>query len=202
MEKLDKMYEAIEMLEALGMPVSGEQLRAVTELEKEYLNNEVIPLIKQEIEPLVSKMRNKFCLELKYNKVDGLSVQVAEEKSMVSLIQNTERNGRGGARQKKYILRVIFPDNHAVCHKIVADTLFEVVKFAGPRRVQELGMYVMGINLVSEELHDNERYRVGQKEVEPGLYVCTYSSTETKLEQIKQMNRRLNLGLQIEKVML
>ena len=59
----------------------------------------------------------------------------------------------------------------------------------------------MGDNLVSTELNPNERYRVGQKEVETGLYVCTYSSTDTKYEQIKTINRELNLGLKIEKVL-
>lgn len=61
---------------------------------------------------------------------------------------------------------------------------------------------IMGGNLVSSILHENERYRVGQKEVEPGLYVCTYSSTDTKYEQIKTINQRLNLGLRIERQML
>ncbi len=65
-----------------------------------------------------------------------------------------------------------------------------------------LGIYIMGGNLVSSELHSNERYRVGQKEVEPGLYVCTYSSTDTKYDQIQKINKELDLGLIIEKKML
>lgn len=200
MDKLDKMYEAIEMLEALGMPVSGEQLRAVADLEKEYLSNEILPLIKQELDPLVSKMRKKFCVEMKYDKDTGLNIRIVEEKPQESLFEQNTR--KTGSRQKKYILRVIFPDGHSVCHRIVGETLCDVVKYAGPRRVQELGMYIMGLNLVSETLHENERYSVGQKEVAPGLYCCTYSSTDVKLEQIKQMNRELNLGLKIEKVMI
>ena len=55
MNKLEKMYEAIEMLEALGMPVSGEQIRSVRDMEHEYLTEEIIPLIKQELEPMVKK---------------------------------------------------------------------------------------------------------------------------------------------------
>ena len=69
-------------------------------------------------------------------------------------------------------------------------------------QVMKLGIIIMGDNLVSAELNSNERYRVGQKEVEPGLYVCTYSSTDTKYEQIRKINRDLGLGLKIEKVML
>ena len=42
MEKLDKAYDAIEMLESLGLPVSIEQLHAVSQMEKDYLRDEII----------------------------------------------------------------------------------------------------------------------------------------------------------------
>ena len=200
MDKLTKAYEAIEMLKALGLPVSGDQLRAVTDLEREYLTEEIIPLIKQELEPLVEKMQNKFTLEVKYTKEEGLNIDFLKEQPKNLFPEYSSKTK--GTRQKKYIIRVVFPDNHAVCHRIVGDTLCEVVKFAGPRRVQELGIYLMGVNLVSETLSENERYRVGQKEVAPGLYCCTYSSSDTKLQQIKTINKELNLGLRIEKVLI
>ena len=60
----------------------------------------------------------------------------------------------------------------------------------------------MADNLVSPELNANERYRIGQKEVAPGLYACTYFSTDTKYEQIRKINRDLGLNQRIEKVML
>ena len=57
MEQLKKAYEAIEMLRALELPVSDEQLRAIAKLEKEYLQDEIIPLLKQELEPYVTKLK-------------------------------------------------------------------------------------------------------------------------------------------------
>ena len=85
---------------------------------------------------------------------------------------------------------------------MVWETLVDVVKYAGAERVRALNIYLMGDNLVSPDLNPNERYRVGQKEVGNGLYVCTYSSTDTKYEEIRRINKELNLGLRIEKVML
>ena len=64
MEQLKKAYEAIEMLRALELPVSDEQLRAIAKLEKEYLQNEIIPLLKQELEPFVTKLRSKLQMEV------------------------------------------------------------------------------------------------------------------------------------------
>lgn len=79
MEQLKKAYEAIEMLRALELPVSEEQLNAVAKLEKEYLQKEIIPLMKQELEPFVSKIRGRFQMEVLFDKEEGLTMQLVEQ---------------------------------------------------------------------------------------------------------------------------
>lgn len=49
MDKLEKLYEAVDMLESLELPVSYEQRAAIAQMEKEYLRDEIIPLMKQEV---------------------------------------------------------------------------------------------------------------------------------------------------------
>ena len=200
MDKLDKAYEAIKMLETLGLPVSTEQLNGVAQMEKDYLHNEIIPLIKQELEPLVEKMRNHFDLKVSYTKDTGLDIQIIKSiKQSMDLFPETEKRGY---RKKKYIIRVKFPDNHVSCQKIVSNTFAEVVKYAGAKNVQRLGIMILGENIISPSLMENERYASGQQEIEPGLYLSTYCDTEKKLEIIKTINRELNLNLVIEKVLL
>jgi len=200
MDKLKKAYEAVEMLKALGLPISSDQTIAIAQMERQYLREEVIPLIAQEMEPLVEQLRNKFNMEVTYNKEDGLDIQLIDKKPIQENLFPSE--AKSSKRQRKYIIKVIFPDNHMSCSKMVWETLVDVIRFAGAQKVRNLGIYIMGDNLISSELNANERYRVGQKEVEPGLYVCTYSSTDTKYEQIKRINRELGLGLKLEKVLL
>jgi hypothetical protein len=199
MEKIKKAREAIDLLKSLGLPVSSEQLKAVQDLEKEYLREEIIPLIQGEMESLVGNLESSFRIEIKYSKADGLEMNLVDR---FTIKDNSILTSESNKRQKKYIIRVLFPDNHVSCNKMVWETLVDVVKYAGAERVRQLGITIMGDNLISPELNPNERYRVGQKEVEPGLYVCTYSSTETKYEQIRTINRELNLNLKIEKVLL
>lgn len=199
MEKLQKAYEALEILKSLGLPVSSDQMRGIAKMEREYLSEKVIPLLEGELLPLVEKMRTKFQLEVTYSAEDGLDVNLVDRIPKQETLFQNETESR---RQKKYNIRVTFPDKHVSYNKMVWETLMEVVRYAGPEKVQELEIIVMGGNLVSSELLENERYRVGQKEVKPGLYVNTYSSTDTKYEQIKKINRSLNLGLIVEKVML
>ena len=117
MKELDKAYEAIDMLRALNLPVSEEQLGAISKLEKEYLLNEIIPLLKQELEPMASRMRSNFHLEVDYIKSKGLSIQLSETlKQNTNVASETEERGD---RKKKYIIRVTFPDNRISCHRIV-----------------------------------------------------------------------------------
>jgi hypothetical protein len=200
MEKLDKAYEAIEMLKALGLPVSAEQTKAIAIMERQYLREEVIPQVTKEMEPLVEQMHNKFRLEVSYGQNEGLDIQVVYKKPVQeSLFPSPQVPTK---RQKKYIIRIVYPDGRAFCSKMVWETLVEVVKYAGAERVRALGIHLMGDNLVSPNLNPNEKYRVGQKEVGNGMYVCTYSSTDTKYEEIRRINKELGLGLRIEKVML
>ena len=88
------------------------------------------------------------------------------------------------------------------CQKIVSNTYADVVKYAGARNVQKLGLMLLGENIISSSLMENERYASGQQEIEPGLYLSTYCDTEKKLEILKTINRELKLNLIIEKVLL
>lgn len=200
MDKLDKAYEAIEMLESLGLPVSIEQLHAVSQMEKDYICDEVIPLIKQELDPLVNKLRNQFNLKIKYSKDGGLDIQFSEPvKQSLNLFPSSEERG---FRKKKYIIRVKFPDNRVSCQKIVSNTFTDVVKYAGAKNVERLGIMILGENIISPTRMENERYAAGQQEIEPGIFLCTYCDTDKKLDILKTINRELNLNLEIEKVML
>ena len=106
MESLQKTYEAIDMLKSLGLPVSNEQLIAVSKMEREYLQGEVIPLIKAEMEPLVETMRNKFQLEVTYSLEDGLDIQLVERRTVQDV---TMSNSGHGKRQKKIHYPCNFP---------------------------------------------------------------------------------------------
>ena len=199
MDKLDKTYEAVAMLETLGLPVSNEQLIAIAQMEKEYLRDEIIPLIKQELEPMVVKMRNQFNLKVVYSKENGLDIQFSESAiQSANLFSGTdERN----YRKKRYIIRVVFPNNRVSCHKIVANTFVDVIKYAGAKNVERLGIMALGQNIITNKLHEKEQYRPYQREIEPGLYVNTFIDTDKKYEVLKMINRELNLNLSIEKVL-
>ena len=198
MEKLDKAYEAVDLLETLGLPVSNEQSNAIAQMEKDYLRDEIIPLIKQELEPMVQKMRNQFNMKVIYTKDNGLDILLSEPNMQSSVLSGTDDRNY---RKKKFIIRVVFPDNRVSCQKIVANTFFDVIKYAGAENVERLGIMALGQNIITNQLHEKEQYRPYQREIEPGVYVNTFIDTDKKYEVLKMINRELNLNLTIEKVL-
>ena len=199
MDKLDKAYEAVDLLENLGLPVSNEQLNAIAQMERDCLRDEIIPLIKQELEPMVQKMRNQFNMNVVYTKENGLDILLSEPN--VQSTNQTSGTDDRNYRKKKFIIRVVFPNNRVSCQKLVANTFFDVIKYAGAKNVERLGIMALGQNIITNELHEKEQYRPYQREIEPGLYVNTFLDTDKKYEVLKMINRELNLNLTIEKVL-
>lgn len=78
-EQLEKAYEAVELLKALNLPVSEEQMSAIAILEKQYLKEVVVPHVKKELDPFFSSLKNKIKLRIDYSPVEGLSISIIDE---------------------------------------------------------------------------------------------------------------------------
>lgn len=199
MEKLDKAYEGMEMLRNIGLPISKDQIKGIYDLEAQYLTEEVIPQIKEVMEPLANKVMNGFKMVVTVGEQEEVNIELLPPETE-NTVNQRETNSK--KRQKKFVIKVIYPDGHAVCSRMVWETLYDVVKYAGVQRVRKLGLWLRGTNIISDQVEEDDRYRNSQKEVEPGVYLQTCSTTEVKYELIKEINKQLSLGLKIEKVLI
>lgn len=194
MERLDNMYKALGALQQMGIPVSQEQKDMLAKLEEEYFNEELLPGIKSAVEEQVKDCQIPFKLSLTYSKEDGLTVErivePSKEKKPV-----TEKVGRS----KTSIIKVTFPDGNVVCHRVVKDTLIEVIRYAGLERVYSLRYPTRGTFLLSKERLTDERARY-QVEIADGYFLITNSSSEAKYKQIEYISHQLNLNLKVEMV--
>lgn len=66
MNKLEQLYRAIKQLEELGLPISADQQKAVAEAEREYIDNEFIPLVKKMAKDKLGFVQNSIELTIKY----------------------------------------------------------------------------------------------------------------------------------------
>ena len=120
----------------------------------------------------------------------GLTVE------LVPLTENTRNYHDKKSGRKK--IRIIFPDGRSIQPNKASDALVEVVKFAGPERVQGLNIIVCEENIVIDHVHP--KYKVACKPVGNGLYVNTGGDTGRKYDHIMLMNDSLQLGLTVSMV--
>ncbi len=120
----------------------------------------------------------------------GLTVE------LVPLTENTRHYHDNKSGRKK--LRIVFPGGRTIQPNKASEALVEVVKFAGPERVQRLNIIVCDENIVIDHVHP--KYKVACKPVGEGLYVNTGGDTGRKYDHIMLINDSLKLGLTVSMV--
>lgn len=73
--ELKKAQEAIAMLRELDLPIGEEQQKALFELEKNYLEKEVLPSAMEVMRKKVSNLKSTFLVTLSYSEKGGLQLQ-------------------------------------------------------------------------------------------------------------------------------
>ena len=141
--QLNKAYEALNMLKSIGIEPSVEQLRAVRQMEQSYLEEEIIPLLSSELEPLFNKIRNDIKLDFTYSPDGGVSIKPYVPVVAPASTRSNNSESSRTRRKLKYKIRVIFPDNTSSCKVPVLETLMDVVRYAKPERVQALNIMIM-----------------------------------------------------------
>lgn len=201
MEELKKAYEAINMLENLGLPVSKEQKEAVLKMERTFLKEKILPRIEQEMQQLVKDFKGEFYAYISFSRDNGVKFTLFDHDDKNTDDENDNAR-KVSSKLKKFIIRVVLPDGSSICHRHVYQTLIDVVELAGPENVMNLDIPSVTGNLIDLHLAEHPVYSRSQKRLSSGHYIQTNSSTDKKFEQINIINRKLNLGLKVEKVII
>ena len=125
-------------------------------------------------------------------------IYIVEEPQIQYITPLKQDNFLDTKKRKSYILKVSYPDGRIVSERIVNKTLIDVILNADAHKVQELGIFVNKVNLVSDTVLPT--YKKAQKSIGNGLYVMTNCSTNKKKQIIEQISKALNMGLKVEKI--
>lgn len=196
MQKLEQAYEAVKMLEELGLPIGQEQLEALNRLETDYLNETVIPKLRQNLKSLLTPLHNPFQFEVTFTPGEDLQLRTLRTEGGMA----GEEEPNAPRRQKKHIIRVTFPDGTVSCHRTVLNTLADAVRYAGYDNVAELRIPMRGTYLLARELSGNDLTASYQREIAPGYFLMTNSNTNDKAKQIRLISSRLGLHFKVEMV--
>ena len=92
-------------------------------------------------------------------------------------------------------LRVLFPDGKVIEKDIATDTFVETIQKIGIDKVRELRLRGNGVPLIdSVQRHDRKS---AQPKIQ-GWYICIYSSTQKKKEQLDEIAQQLGIRLKVE----
>ena len=197
MEDLKKMYQAIEMLEQLGLPVSLEQKQALRRMENDYLEQNIIPSLEELIKSEVEDLKYGFHLLVAYQPEEGLSIKQIEKKTVAQASSDIDNQDR---KVRNYI-RVTYPDGKVTEDNKVWKTLVAVIEYAGPARVEALNIMCGPLNIIQNAPNAFGKFS-SPKELSTGQYVDAYSDTKTKFRHLNEINSRLQLGLKLEQITL
>lgn len=212
MTKLQKLYNTIQNLKELGLELGDDLIKQTNDLEEEIIKKEILPILSDNIEPILGQIKRELVLVIEYSPEENLSVKLSrkrnfsnELKEAKEIIADTDPqvehnigNIIRGKHKKasKTNLRVTMPNGKIIENNYAKDTLIEVVRQVGVNKVRDIGIIQCGVPLISNTI-DNV-YGVSQVDVADGWYLITHSSTGQKRAQIERISAELGLNIKVE----
>ena len=211
MTKLEKLYELANGVKEFDLKSKEAILQEINELEEDIIKKEILPVVKEKIEPTLNQIQRNLTLVVDYVPDVAVRVRLSREQGIyndddfVELtpdpeVEHSTHNvgASSSGRAPASGLCVIRKDGTVIQEKYAADTLVAAIKEAGARRVRELNIICCKVPLVSTT--KDKKYGHTQVEVEPGLYVIKHSNNLMKKEFLEKISKALNLGWKVEMI--
>ena len=208
MSKLSKLYAMIANAQELGIELGEDVYRQTDKLEEEIIKKEILPVIKEQIEPTLRQIKRDLTLVVDYVPDVSVRVRLSRESGLynqddfVDLTPDpqaehgTRKGGKNIKRAPKSAIKIIRRNHSILQEATAANTLVTAIKEADPLKVRELGIICCKVPLVSTT--KDEKYASKQVEVAPGLFVITHSNNMMKKDYLEHISKALKLGWRVE----
>lgn len=208
MSKLSKLYAMIANAQELGINLGEDVYKQTDKLEEEIIKKEILPVIKDQIEPTLRQIKRDLTLVVDYVPEAPIRIRLSREpgiynrEDFIELTPDpqaehgTRKGGKNIKRAPKSAVKVTRRDQTVIQESTAAGTLVAAVVEADPIKVRELGIVCCKVPLVSTT--KDEKYGDSQVEVAPGLYVITHSNNKMKKDYLEQISKAFKLGWKVE----
>ena len=213
MSKLSKLYEAMETLKNLGLPVNEELEQKANEMEEEIIKKEILPVLTKTMESALKPVKRELVLVVDYIPDSSLTVHLSRKRNIAEVLdakkialdpivkhdtkkkKSDEKITHGPATA----LTVTFPDGTVIAEKTAVETLIAVVKKIGVaevrRVVEEKKLTFCKVPVISNRRDD--KYGKTQRDLGDGWYLITHSNNKMKKNFIDKVSKALDLGLKV-----
>lgn len=209
MSKLSKLYQILENSEELGLKLNEDVIKQTNELEEELIKKEILPIVKNNIEPALKPVRRDMVLVVEYSPDKPLQLKLSRKVNISEVIEakiiepdpQVEHREIGKTKshevkQPRTALRITLPDGRVIDNKQAAASLVEFIKFVGVMRVRSLGWRVNRVPFISNT--KDAKYATSQHPITDGWYVMTCSDTKTKKKQIEKIAETFGINVKVE----
>lgn len=209
MTKLEKLYELASGVKEFDLKSKEAILEEINELEEEIIKKEILPVVKEKIEPALNQVQRELVLVVDYIPGEPLSVKLSRKANLKKIgdlkelttpdpqVEHSKGASRKmGKRSKRTGLCVTLPSGEIIQENSAAATLVKAVVVAEPERVRTLGIICCKIPLVSNTI--DRKYGNRQIRVAPNLYVMTHSNNKMKKGYLETISNAFHLGWKVE----
>lgn len=209
MTKLEKLYELASGVKEFDLKSKEAILQEINELEEDIIRKEILPIVKDRIEPALSQVQRELVLVVDYSPNAPLKVKLSRRvklekfEDLVDLTPDPQATHTTHAisqppksRAKASKLIVHLPNGKVIQEGSASETLVEAVRKADPVKVRALGIICCKVPLVSTT--KDKKYGDAQVEVSKGLYVITHANNDTKKRYLEKISKALHLGWKVE----
>lgn len=209
MSRLSDLYKAMETLRKENL--STEELEnQVGKLEEDIIKKEILPIVTQSVEPALKQVQRELVLVVDYIPGRPISVHLSRKTNINELLDaklmepdpevehriNGPRTTPVIDRAPRTGLCIHRQDGSVLQEHNAASTFVAAIEEAGVMRVRELGLKFCKVNIVSTTR--DKKYGKAQREVAPGLFVLTHSSTKDKKKLLDAINARLKMNWTVD----
>lgn len=209
MTKLEKLYELASGVKEFDLKSKEAILQEINELEEDIIRKEILPIVKDRIEPALNQVQRELVLVVDYAPGVPLKVKLSRRVNLSKIsdlvdltpdpqaIHSTHAiSAPPKTRAKASLLIVHLPNGKIIQESTAAATLVEAIRLADPLKVRALGIICCKVPLVSTT--KDKKYGDTQVEVVPGLYVITHSNNKMKKDYLETISKALHFGWKVE----
>ena len=213
MSRLDDLYTAIETMRREHLSTADLEAK-VSLAEEETIKNEILPVLKQNIEPALQPVKRELVLVVDYVPGKPLSVHLSRKRNFAAEIPDAKeividpevshskhfrietQTQRGPATD----LSVRFPDGVIIAEKKAADTFEKAIKKIGVDRVrqvvEQLNLKFCKVPVISNRR--DEKYGGSQRSLGGGWLLITHSNNKMKKQFLDKVSKQLGVGLVVD----
>lgn len=211
MSRLSNLYQAMATLKNEGLELSLEQEAQLRKAEEEIIQKEILPVLTESIEPVLSQIERELVLVVDYLPGEPLKVSLSRKRNIsevltdaVEIKPDPQVMHKSFGPQKatkqdiapKTLLRVTMPDGIVIERKSAKDTFIDVIKIIGVNKVRPLGLKFCRVPIISNTR--DAKYGKAQFDVGGGWLILTHSSTADKKKQLDKIAKSLSLNIKVE----